>query len=126
MAEKRNLLSRLRSFRWKPFLYCLGVSLIYPLVVLVTSDKKLLKLIDALTISGLIFLALGVVYSFISHGDFDIMEYVSRRSADPETMKPFKAFQEDKKEKRKDSMNYPLLTGFLLLLVAGILTVCFY
>lgn len=126
MAEKRNLLSRLRSFRWKPFLYCLGASLIYPLVVLVTSDKKLLKLIDALTISGLIFLALGVVYSFISHGDFDIMEYVSRRSADPETMKPFKAFQEDKKEKRKDSMNYPLLTGFLLLLVAGILTVCFY
>ena len=117
---------RFRSFKLRDFLFCLGASLVYPLVVLATAEKKLLKVMDALTVSGLVFLAAGVVYSLIRHGDFDIMEYVSKRSYRKAEMKPFEAFKSDKKEQRKDSMNYPFLVGILLLLLSGALALFAY
>ena len=115
-----------RRFKLKPFLTHLACALVYPCIVLITAEKKLLKLTDALTITGLIFLVIGIVYSLIRHGDFDIMEYVSRRSANREQVKPFAAFKDDKKEKRKDSMNYPFWIGILLLLGAAVLAFCVY
>ena len=45
-----------KAFQPKPFLTCLCAALVYPLIVLVRSEKKLLKFIDALTITGLVFL----------------------------------------------------------------------
>ena len=114
------------AFRLKPFLTCLCGALIYPLIVLVTSEKKLLKFIDALTVTGLILLLLGVVYSLVRHGDFDIMEYVSKRSFRRNEMKSFDTFKADKKEERKNSMNYPFLVSVILLFSAGILSLCFY
>ena len=63
-----SVISRLKSFQVRPFLTCLCAALVYPLIVLITSEKKLLKFIDALTITGLILLILGVVYSLIRHG----------------------------------------------------------
>lgn len=115
-----------KAFQLKPFLTCLCAALVYPLIVLITSEKKLLKFIDALTITGLVLLILGIVYSLIRHGDFDIMEYVSKRSFRKSEMKPYDAFKADKNEERKNSMNYPFLVSILLLLLAAILSVFFY
>ena len=122
-------MKRLRKISLPGFLSYLGTALIYPVYIWITSDGKLLKFIDAMTIAGLVFLIFGIVLSMVRHGDFDIMEYVTRRSASSmrhEKMKPFAAFKEDKNEKRKDSVNYPFLTGILMLLASGLLTIFVY
>lgn len=112
-----------RSFKFKQFVLYAGAALLYPAYAYLSSENKMLKLIDALTVTGLVFVILGVVYSMIRRGDFDIAEYVTRRSLNKGDVKPFKAFKEDKKEERKDSMNYPFFTGLLLLLGAAVLTI---
>ena len=115
-----------RSFKFKQFVLYAGAALLYPAYAYLSSENKLLKLIDALTVTGLVFVILGVVYAMIRRGDFDIAEYVTRRSLNKGDVKPFKAFKEDKKEERKDSMNYPFFTGLLLLLAAAVLTIFVY
>ena len=117
---------RFRSFKLKYFLTYLAPALIYPAYAWISSGHGMLKLIDALTITGLVFLLIGVFVSIVRHGDFDIIEYVTKRGIRKGDIKPFSAFIEDKKESRKDSMNYPFCTAVLLLLAAGILTVFFY
>ena len=90
----------LRSFRFRSFLFHLLPALIYPVYAWISAEEKLklLKFIDSLTIMGLIFLIIGVLVSLLRHGDFDIMEYVAKRSLHKGDIKPFKAFKEDKKE----------------------------
>ena len=115
---------RFRSFRLKNFAIFVLAASIYPAYAYLSSENnRMLKLIDALTVTGLVFLILGIVTSMIRRGDFDIAEYVSRRSLRKGDIKPFKAFKEDKKEERKDSANYPFFTSLLLLLAAAVRTV---
>ncbi len=117
---------RLRSFRLRNFLVYLSAALVYPVIVLVTAENRLLKFIDSLTVVGLVMIILGVVFSLIGHGDFDIISYVAQRSAARGHFKSFAAFREDQEEKRKDSANYPLLTGILFLVAAALLTLFAY
>jgi len=119
---------RFRSFSLRRFLLYLSSALLYPVWVWISSPEgqRLLKLTDALTVMGLVFLILAVLFSLIRHGDFDIMEYVALRSLRKGDVKSFDAFREDKKEKRKDSMNYPFWTCVLLFLVAGFITLFVY
>lgn len=98
------------------------MSLLYPAYAWISSGYSLLKLIDALTITGLVFLLISVFYTFVRHGDFDISEYVTKRGVRKGDVKPFSAFKEDKKERRKDIVNYPFCVAVLLLLAAGIMT----
>ena len=118
----------LHSFHFRHFLYYLFPALIYPVYAWITSDQnlKLLKFIDALTVMGLVFLIIGIIWSLIRHGDFDIAEYVARRSLRKGDIKPFEAFKEDKTENRKDRFNYPFCVCVMLFLAAGILTVFVY
>ena len=113
----------LRGFTLRNFVGYLGAALIYPVFAYITAPEaqKLLKLADAMTITGFVFLILGVVHSMIHHGDFDISEYVVRRSLRKETLKPFGAFKEDKEEDRKNRPNYPFVTGLVLLLLSAAL-----
>ena len=114
----------LRKINGYHLLGYLGTAMIYPVFALITSGGRKVKFIDAATIVGLVFLAAGVICSMARHGDFDIMEYVTRRSAASmrhEKMKPFSAFREDKAEKRKENANYPLLTGIAMLVLSGVL-----
>ena len=72
----------LRSFRFRQFLCYLLPALLYPVYAWISAEQKLklLKFIDALTIMGFVFLILGIIYSLLRHGDFDITEYVAKRS----------------------------------------------
>lgn len=119
---------RLRSFRFRQFLYYLLPALIYPVYAWISAEQKLklLKFIDALTIMGFVFLIIGILYSLLRHGDFDITEYVARRSVRKGDFKSYKAFKEDKKESRKDSFNYPFCVCILLFLASGLLTAFVY
>jgi len=101
-------------------------ALIYPVYAYIASGKQLLKLMDALTVMGIVFFVIGVFYSLIRHGDFDIAEYVAKRSLRKGNVKPFAAFKDDKKEERKDSVNYPFLVCALLLLSSAVLAIFCY
>ena len=117
---------RFRPFKLKALLPYLSIAIIYPVISLITADQKLLKFIDAMTITGAVFLILGIIGNLTRHGDFDITEYIARRSLRRGGMKSFSAFREDKEEKRKDSANYPFLTGLILLAVSAVMSVLFY
>ena len=117
---------RFRPFKLKALLPYLSIAIIYPVISLITADQKLLKFIDAMTITGAVFLILGIIGNLTRHGDFDITEYIARRSLRRGGMKSFSAFREDKEEKRKDSTNYPFLTGLILLAVSAVMSVLFY
>ena len=119
---------RFKSFRLRQFLYYLFPALLHPVYAWISAEEKLklLKFMDALTVMGLVFLIIGVLVSLVRHGDFDIMEYVAKRSLRKGDIKPFKAFKEDKKENRKDSFNYPFCVCLLLFLAAGILAFFVY
>ena len=117
---------RFRNFHFKQFLLYLIPAILYPVYAYVSSEQKLLKCMDALTIMGLVFLILGVIFSLMRHGDFDIAEYVTRRTVQKGDIKPYAAFKEDKQEKRKDSFNYPFFTGIVLLLAAGAMAAFIY
>ena len=120
------LRSRFQGFRLKRFSAYFTAALIYPVYALTTSENGLLKCIDALTVTGLVFLILAVVYSLVAHGDFDISAYVTRRGLKKGKVESFDAYKEDQKEKRKNSVNYPFFTGALLLLAAALLTAFVY
>ena len=115
-----------RPIKLKALIPYLSIAMIYPVISLITAEKKLLKFIDAMTITGVVFLILGIIGNLTRHGDFDITEYIARRSLRRGGMKSFAAFQEDKKEKRKNSANYPFLTGVILLAVSGVMSVLFF
>lgn len=114
---------RFRSFKLRQFGIYAAAALLYPAYAYLSSGNMMIKLIDAMTVTGLVFVILGIVYSMIRHGDFDIAEYVTRRTLNKGNVKPFKAFKEDKKEERKDSMNYPFFTGLLLLICSAVLSI---
>ena len=116
----------IQAFKIQRFAVYLIGALLYPVFAYVSSGRQLIKLIDALTVMGFVFLIIGIVYAMILHGDFDITEYVARRSLRKGDVKPFQAFRDDKKEERKDRANYPFFTGVLLLLAAAVLTIFFY
>ena len=117
---------RFRPYKLKALLPYLSAALIYPVIALITSDQKLLKFIDAMTITGFVFLILGIIGNLTRHGDFDITEFIARRSLRAGDKKSFAAFKDDKEQKRKDSANYPFLTGIILIAVSALLAVIFY
>ena len=119
----------LKGFRFYHFLRYLGTALIYPVFAWITSEAKLLRFMDAMTIVGMVFLLFGAVLFLSRHGDFDIMEYVSRRGLDTVRRRRtanFADFKKDKEEKRKDSCNYPFLTGLVLLAASALLSIFAY
>lgn len=114
------------SFNARNAVLCLILALLYPIYAYVSSGRSLLKLMDAMTVTGLLFLIAGVVFSLVQHGDFDITEYVAKRSLRKGNIKPFDAFRSDKKEERKDRINYPFFTGLLLLAASALLNLFAY
>jgi len=99
----------------------------YPVYAYVSSDSTpLLDFLDALTITGLVFLIIGIILSMVLHGDFDISEYLVRRTIEKEHMKPFEAFKQDKQDARRSRINEPFLTGVIALAVSAVLAFFVY
>lgn len=116
-----------KPIKLTPFISYLLVACMYPIYAYVSAQTNpLLPCLDAMTIEGFVFIVIGVVYNLIRHGDFDILEYVGKRSLNKGDIKPFQAFQEDKQEKREEAFNYPLFTGLILLVVSALLAVFVY
>lgn len=113
---------KFKTFRPGTFLLYLFVACLYPIYSYVSAQSNpLLAFLDSLTIMGFVFVIFGIVNSLISHGDFDISEYVVKRSLEKGNIKPFRAFVQDKNEERQHKFNYPLFTGIFQLILSLIL-----
>ncbi len=110
------------------------ITLAYPAVKALASPvKRLLIFTDAMTIVAAVLLILGILYSMVLHGDFDLSRYylqrgvrslmrgLSRRGTDAEQQKPIDAFLRDAREQREETFNYPLFLGIVYLLAAAVI-----
>ena len=95
------------------------VVLLYPIYRYVSNNNSLLAFSDACFIIGLFLLIVGIVLILYGHGDFDITGFIASR-AFANYKEDFDSYLANQKEKRKDSFNYPLLCGIILIVLAGI------
>lgn len=94
------------------------ISLAYPTAkALLSPTNRLTVFSDALLITSLVLIAVGVFLTFARHGDFDITRYVFRRGVD-KNAKPFEEYRKDREEQRSESFNYPLFLGLIYLAAA--------
>ena len=101
------------------------ITLAYPAVRGITAGSSGLTVFpDALTITGLVLIIGGIVYSFVLLGDFDISSFTVRRGikhTDPEKPLDFTKYERDRREERERTFNYPLFLGIVYLIVAAVL-----
>ena len=108
------------NFRLNYFITNLIVVLLYPIYRYVSNNNSLLAFSDACFIIGLFLLIVGIVLILYGHGDFDITGYIASRALG-KNKEDFASYIANQKEKRKDSFNYPLLCG-IILIVLSVLT----
>ena len=134
----KTMFKKLKKIRLSILLYFMLISLTYPtLKAFSSSDNRLLVFTDAMTIIALVLVLLGVVYSLVLHGDFDISRYyiqngarsfryaITRRDRTQE-QKSIDEYLREARERREDSFNYPLFLGIVYLLAAAVIAYGFF
>lgn len=111
-----------KNLKIKNLLLNLFICFLYPLFRLIVSNNKMLALSDSCFILGLLLVLLGGVNILLIHGDLDITGYIANRAFNKDSTQDYKAFKKEREAKRKDSFNYPLLCGIILLLIAYIVS----
>lgn len=109
----------LKNLKTKNLIINLLIALAYPVLKLVTSENRLLAFSDACFIIGLFLTIVGIATWLLLKGDFDITAYIADRAFKKED-RDFDVFMKDQKEKRKDSFNYPVLCGIIMLILSFI------
>ena len=107
---------KFKNISLKTLLIFLFIYLLYPVVKAVVSDDHLLVFSDSCLIIGLVSIFFGVFNSFVLHGDYDIASYILNKKRLKNEGIDYKEYLKQRKEKRKDSFNYPLFIGILMIL----------
>ena len=90
----------------------------FPLYKALSSEgNKLLIFLDALTITSMVMILLGVLYYNYLKGDFDESRYVMFRQRSGKEV-DFDKYIKDKQTEKEDSFNYPLFLGIVYFIVA--------
>ncbi len=110
---------KFRNIKAKDLIINLLIAFLWPIVSALRSKHHILAFSDACTFTGLAFLIIGLVNIFILSGDFDITGYVAQRALSKDK-KEFSDYMEQQENKRKESFNYPLFSGIILLFSAWI------
>lgn len=112
-----------KNFKLNNFVTNFIICIIYPIIKTIISDNKLIVLSDSLFIMSLIYIVFGVINSLILHGDFDITNYIIRRTSKANSNLTFDKFSKDIKDERKGSFNYPLFIGIFVLIISYIIAI---
>ncbi len=120
------MFKKLKRIKLRPLLTHMIITLAYPAVKAYVSDgRRLLIFTDAMTIIAMVLLIVGVLYSTVLHGDFDISGFVFKRGLrqfrNQEPPQSFETYMAEKKEKREEAFNYPLFLGVVYLAVSAII-----
>ena len=99
------------------------ITLGYPAARAFVAERNKLQLFtDAMTITGMVLIIGGLIYSFVLHGDFDIGGFVMKRGfRRVDDMANFGKYKAKQENARKKSFNYPLFLGILYLLVSAVI-----
>ncbi len=115
-----KIFGNFKSIRLRTMVIVVPLTLAYPVgKALISSSNRVMIFSDTLLIISLVLIAIGVLFTFTRHGDFDISRYVFRRGVD-KNAKPFDAYRKDLEDRRSETFNYPLFFG-LVYLAASIL-----
>ena len=107
-----------KNFKMKRFIPSLVILLAYPAVKTVISEHKALVFSDTVFVVSLFLVIFGVIHNLYIKGSFDNTTFVIDRFMHRQTSKTYEAYMKDIKERRKDSFNYPLFTGFIGILLS--------
>ena len=89
------------------------ITLGYPAArAFIAEQNKLQLFSDAMTITGMVLIIGGLIYSFVLHGDFDIGGFV---------MTNFGKYKAKQEAARMKTFNYPLFLGILYLIVSAVI-----
>lgn len=120
------MLKHLRKIRLRPLISHIIVTLGYPAVkAFISESNRLLIFTDALTIVAFVLLIVGILYSMVLHGDFDISSYVFKRGRREEMKQSFSDYMAGIQSRRAESFNYPLFLSLVYLLISVIIAYCF-
>lgn len=134
------MFKRMKNIRPSMLISHLIITLVYPLAAALRAEQnRLLVFTDAMTIVSLLLVIVGIIYSLVLHGDFDVSNYylqhsgrsiarrfAVRRGAQMQQEEDIAKFISDAREKREGSFNYPLFLGIVYLLAAVIIAYVFY
>ncbi len=122
----KNLFESFRNIKLRTLAVAVPVTLAYPAIRAATAEHDRMRIFsDTLLITSLVLILFGVLFSFYKKGDFDIMSYMLRRSAE-KNVKPFEEFKKDSDDERRKIFNYPLWLGILYLTVASAIGAAFF
>ena len=100
--------------------------LTYPLLkALTTEGNKPLIFLDAMTITSLAMIIVGIVYNLYLKGDFDSSKFILQRNLFRKNTS-YETYSANQEEKRKDSFNYPLFLGLFYLVIAYLASKLFF
>ncbi|HAJ66209.1 MAG: hypothetical protein IJS79_00345 [Oscillospiraceae bacterium] len=134
------MFKRMKNIRPSMLISHLIITLVYPLAAALRAEQnRLLVFTDAMTIVSLLLVIVGIIYSLVLHGDFDVSNYylqhsgrsiarrfAVRRGAQMQQEEDIAKFISDAREKREGAFNYPLFLGIVYLLAAVIIAYVFY
>ena len=134
------MFKRMKNIRPSMLLSHLIITLVYPLAAALRAEQnRLLVFTDAMTIVALLLIIVGIIYSLVLHGDFDVSNYylqhsgrsiarrfAVRRGAQMQQEEDIAKFISDAREKREGAFNYPLFLGIVYLLAAVVIAYVFY
>lgn len=126
---------KLKNIRPSLLLAHVIITLAYPAAKAFTAARNHLQIFtDAMTVIALILVILGIFYSMVLHGDFDVSSFYlqrgvkgltsrlfSGRGAMAEPKKDITEFLREAREGREESFNYPLFLGIVYLLAAAVI-----
>ena len=107
-----------RNFKASGLIPSMVILLAYPTVKALISEHKALVFSDTLLIMSLFLVIVGVIHNLYLKGNFDNTSFVIDRFLHKETSRSYETYMKDVKERRKDSFNYPLLTGIIGILLS--------
>ena len=134
------MFKRMKNIRPSMLISHLIITLVYPLAAALRAEQnRLLVFTDSMTIVSLLLVIVGIIYSLVLHGDFDVSNYylqhsgrsiarrfAVRRGAQMQQEEDIAKFISDAREKREGAFNYPLFLGIVYLLAAVIIAYVFY
>lgn len=114
----KKIFGNFKSIKIRTLLIVVPITLAYPIAkALISSENRLMIFSDTLLIISLVLIALGVLFTFTRHGDFDITRYIFRRGVD-KNAKTFEEYKKDLEYQRSETFNYPLFFGLIYLAVS--------
>ena len=99
------------------------ITLGYPAARAFVAERNKLQLFtDAMTITGMVLIIGGLIYSFVLHGDFDIGGFVMKRGfRRVDDMANFGKYKAKQEAARMKTFNYPLFLGILYLIISAVI-----